>query len=156
MRIDNLMAAQQSSSSRPDDHQQTKRWVIIAASGEPAASAFAGARGIHPCLVLTKADLLRHPRTLRAMVREAGAEAALAHSVDWDRQRNPQLYTLALALMPLGERYVADDRTGRLSREDSSRAAFAAFSLPVDGVKAAAAVAGEALRLVIDRPRELR
>jgi len=90
------------------------------------------------------------------MVREAGAEAALAHSVDWGRQRNPQLYTFALALMPLNERYVADDRTGRLSREDSSRAAFAAFSLPVDGVKAAAAVAGEALRLVIDRPRELR
>jgi glycosyltransferase involved in cell wall biosynthesis len=118
--------------------------------------AFAGDRGIQPCLVLTKTDLLRRPRTLRAIVRQAGAEAVLAHSVDWRRQRNPQLYTFAVALMPLGERYVADDRTGLLRRLDSIRTALGVVCFPADGVKATAAAAHEALRLLIDRPRELR
>ena len=135
---------------------ETKRWVILAGSGRAAALAFAENCGIQPCLVLTKNDLLVRPATLRAIVRGAGADAALVHSIDWQRQRSPQLYEFALAVIPLGERYIADDRTGILRRIDSVRAALGVIRFPADGCRAAAAIAHEAFRFVVDRPRQLR
>jgi glycosyltransferase involved in cell wall biosynthesis len=139
-----------------DFHLRTRRWVIAAASGREAALAFAEARGLQSSAVLGKKDLLARPGDLRAAVRAIGANAALVHSLDWPRQCNPQLYELALAVMPVRERYIADQRSGSLRHVGSARATLGLARIPVDGVGAASAIGREALRLLPERRSRLR
>src|SRR6266566_3984591 len=94
-------------------------WILVAASGRAAAQAYARDRGIEASAVLAKSDLLVHPRRLRRMIRQAGAEGVIVHSASWRRQRSPQLYEFALSLMPLRERYVVDEEAGLVHRVGS-------------------------------------
>jgi glycosyltransferase involved in cell wall biosynthesis len=130
------------------------RWAVLAASGESAARAAVEARGLQAPLVLDKAQLLLPPHRLRALTRRAGVDGALLHSADWARQPNPQLYELALALMPVPTRFLLDERAGdRPRRLGRTWGARIAGRLPADAASAAAAVMGEAARFAIERRR---
>jgi glycosyltransferase involved in cell wall biosynthesis len=129
------------------------RWVLLAASGRAAADTYAYAHSITPDLVLTKEDLLVSPRRLAAGARAAGVRGALLHSTDWHRQRNPQLYEIALALMPVEERYIVDERRGTVRRVGAVEAAARVARVPADALRAAGAVAAGATALGLKRPR---
>ncbi len=123
------------------------RWLLVAATDRSAAAAYARDCGIEPRLTLGKSELMRHPRRLREMIRKAEVDAALVHSTDWRRQRNPQLYEVTLAFMPVRSRYIVDERTGTVRRIGAAGVAARIGRLPVDALRVTGSVVGAGLRL---------
>jgi glycosyltransferase involved in cell wall biosynthesis len=123
------------------------RWILIAATDRSAAAAYARNCGIEPRLTVGKSELMTHPRRLREMIRNADIDAALVHSTDWQRQRNPQLYEVTLALMPVSARYIVDERTGTVQRIGAAGMATRIGRLPGDAVHVTGSIVGAGLRL---------
>lgn len=123
------------------------RWMLVAATDRSAAAAYARDCGIEPRLTLGKSELMTHPRQLREMIRSAGVDAALVHSTDWRRQRNPQLYEVMLALMPVRSRYIVDERTGTVHRIGAVGLAARIGRLPAHAVQVTGSIGGAGLRL---------
>ena len=127
------------------------RWVVLAASGRRAAESFAHEQGISPAWILTKHEIFADPRELRQRITTAGIDGALVHSVDWQRQQNPQLYEFALAAMPVKERLIADDAQRSIHRLTPARSALRAARLPADLARAGVGISAEALRATWNR-----
>src|SRR5579884_909556 len=119
-------------------------WILIAATSRETALSFAWARGIHPSLVLTRADLIAKPSVLRTRIRQSHGVGAIVHSSDWERQQNPQLYEFALAVAPVQERLIVDDANGVVHRLD--RLATAA-RLPAQLAHAAVAIGAQSVKI---------
>jgi glycosyltransferase involved in cell wall biosynthesis len=100
------------------------RWLLIAAGSRSAAERFAAREGMDVGLLLERADLVAAPTTVRRRIAAAAADRAALHSVDWTRERTPQISELALALAPVRERWLIDEASG--SRTSVRRAAGAA------------------------------
>jgi glycosyltransferase involved in cell wall biosynthesis len=90
------------------------RWLLIAASSRGAAEAYAERAGISVSLVLDRRDLLAPPWRMRARMAAAGVNRAAIHSLDWSRERAPQLAELGLGLTPTSRRTVIDERSGKV------------------------------------------
>src|SRR5919204_2508757 len=127
------------------------RLVLIAASGRAAAEAYAERNGTNPTLILTKDDLIQRPRGLREMVRRAAGEVAILHSTDWSRQRNPQFYELSLAVLPVRERYLADERLRTFRRLSHGALAGRIALTPAQALRGAVFVPAEGARLSLRR-----
>lgn len=121
--------------------------MLVAATDRSSAASYARRCQIEPALTLEKSGLLVSPGRLRATIREAGIDAALVHSKDWRRQSNPQLYEVALALMPVAVRYLADEGSGRVRRVGALEMAARLLRLPIDAVRVTASIAGAGARL---------
>jgi glycosyltransferase involved in cell wall biosynthesis len=133
-----------------------RRWAVLAGSGRPAAERFLAREGLEAAVVLTRDELLAPPGRLRRAVRDAGADGALVHSVDWRRQPNPQLYELALAVLPVRERVIVDERAGASAGLARAQAAARVARFTFDGARAVAAIGREALRLALEPERPQR
>lgn len=135
-------------STPPSGHGRERRgWMLVAATDRSAATAYARDREIEPRLVLGKSDLMTNPRRLREMIRSAGVDAVIVHSTDWRRQRNPQLYEVTLALMPVRSRYIVDERTGTVHRIGATGLAAMIGRIPVDALEVTGSIVGAGLRL---------
>jgi hypothetical protein len=66
---------------------------VIAAGGSSAAEQFVAREGLPNPVVVGKRQLLTPPARLREMLRSAGVDGVVVHSVDWRRQSNPQMKT---------------------------------------------------------------
>jgi glycosyltransferase involved in cell wall biosynthesis len=122
-------------------------WILVAASGRAPAEAFARSRQLEVRRVLGKRDLLVSPRRLKRHAREAGVEGVIVHSADWRRERTPQLFELALFLMPSPRRYIVDEAARLEHRVSSSGLALRLARMPADGLWDAIVVGREVLRL---------
>jgi glycosyltransferase involved in cell wall biosynthesis len=130
-----------------------RRWLILAASGRPAADAYATACGIEAQLVLEKHDLLVSPRRLRRLARDNDIDGLFVHSTSWSRQRSPQVFELALALIPVRQRFIVDDERGLVHRVGPLRLTSGLARIPVDTVRDAVVIAAEAGRMSLRRAR---
>src|SRR5215208_2817357 len=126
--------------------------VLVAASGRPAAQAYARDHTIEASAVLVKRDLT-DPRRLRRIIREVGADAVIVHSTSWRRQRSPQLYEFALSLMPVRERYIVDEEEGLVHRVGSIQLAAHVARLPAEVAWSVIMIGTEAARLARRRSR---
>jgi glycosyltransferase involved in cell wall biosynthesis len=122
-------------------------WILLAASGPAAAEAYAHAHGLEVRRVLEKPDLRASPRGLRRIARETGADGAIVHSTGWRRERTPQIFELALFLIPLKDRFIVDEGAGLVHRVSSPGLALRLARMPADGVWDAIVVATEVVRL---------
>ncbi|MBV9466637.1 MAG: glycosyltransferase family 4 protein [Solirubrobacterales bacterium] len=129
------------------------RWGILAAAGKVRAESYAREQGIEPALTLERADLLTGPSALRERARHTRLDAAMVHSADWRRERSPQLYELALALIPARRRVIADEATGRIAPVGRGELAAGVARLPLALAQAGGAITAEALRLTLGHPR---
>ena len=109
-------------------------WILVAASGRAPAEAFAHDRQLDVRRVLERRDLLVSPRRLKQIARETGADGVIIHSTSWRRERTPQLFELALFLMPLPHRYIVDERAGFENRVSRSGLGLRVVRMPADGV----------------------
>jgi glycosyltransferase involved in cell wall biosynthesis len=119
----------------------------VAASGRTAAHIYARDRGIEPTAVLDKKDILVSPHDLRELIREAAVDGVIVHSVNWRRQRSPQLYRLALSLMPVRERYIVDEEAGVVHWVGVGGLASGFARVSADALWDALVIASEAARL---------
>jgi glycosyltransferase involved in cell wall biosynthesis len=124
-----------------------RRWAVVAASGRTAAHAYSRDRGIEPTAVLGKSDILVSPHRLRELIRETAVDGVIVHSVNWRRERSPQLYRLALSLMPVRERYIVDEEARVVHRIGSGGLAPGFAHVSADALWDALVIAREAARL---------
>ena len=108
-----------------------ERWLLIAASSRGAAEAHARQHGMRVALLLDRRDLLVPPWRLRARISAASVDRAAIHSVDWSRERAPQLAELALGLAPVERRELRDDASATVWPRGGLTAPRAAAGLPV-------------------------
>jgi len=94
-----------------------------------------------------------------------GAKELAVHTPNWQRQLNPQLYELLLALAPARDRFLADDATGTVRRLSPIAVAAGVARIPGAIAGGLTAVGLEALRFLVssntyrrpsDRPSNLR
>jgi glycosyltransferase involved in cell wall biosynthesis len=138
---DGLHSAGRSRDSR------ARRWILVAASGRAAAQAYARDHDIDPCAVLAKDDLTTRPRKLREVVNRAAADGVIVHSKSWSRQRNPQLYELALSIIPIRERYIVDEERRLVFRIGKFGLAARIARIPAQALHDAVVIASETARL---------
>lgn len=129
-----------------------ERWLLIAASSRGTAEAYAARRGIDVALILDRRDLLTPPWRLRARIAAAGVDRAAIHSVDWQRERAPQLSELALGLAPLGVRELIDEASATVESRGDFLAAGTAARLPFEVARAGAAAGLQVSRLLRGTP----
>jgi glycosyltransferase involved in cell wall biosynthesis len=127
------------------------RWAIVAASGTSAAERFAERERLENAVVLPRESLLAPPQRVRKLGREARIDGVIVHSVDWRRQSNPQLYELALAVLPARERVIVDERAGAARRLSRAQAAARVGRIAFDGLRAMGAIGRETARFSAER-----
>jgi glycosyltransferase involved in cell wall biosynthesis len=130
-----------------------RHWAVLAGSGRSAAERFVAAEGLGDTTILPRDALLAPPAKLRKLAREAGADGALVHSLDWQRQANPQLYELALAALPVRERLIVDERREVIQRLTTAQAAARVARIPLDALQATGAIGSQAMRFSVERMR---
>ena len=124
-----------------------RRCVLVAAGTPTAAESFVRRHGFDPTLVLRKADLMVRPSELRRRVAAADADVLLVHSSDWRRQPAPQLYDLALLVMPARDRAIIDESRGTVRWINDVDLAYRAARTVPHAISAGATIAAEALRI---------
>lgn len=128
-----------------------RRWALLAGSGRSAAERFAAAEGLGDAAIFSRDTLLTPPARLRKLARDAGADGAIVHSIDWRRQANPQLYELALAVLPVRERLIVDEHRDLVHRLSPAQAAARVARIPLDALQATGAIGSEAMRFSLER-----
>jgi len=89
--------------------------LIVAAGPRAAAETFA--RSWRPgSRVISRSEFGFSPRRFRRALKGGGAKELALHTPNWQRQLNPQLYELLLALAPTQDRFLADDATGSVRK----------------------------------------
>jgi glycosyltransferase involved in cell wall biosynthesis len=124
-----------------------RSWILMAASGRAPAEAYARAHELDVRRVLEKRDLLVSPRRVRQVARETGADGVIVHSTNWRRERSPQLFEVALFLMPLQHRFIVDEGAGLVHRVGSTGLALRVARMPADGAWGAIVIGTEVVRL---------
>lgn len=94
------------------DGQTRPRAAVLAGESPARAAVCALEHGFQPAVVLEKAELAVSPWRLRGIARAERVDVALLHTADLRRQPMPQLYSFALACMPVRERLIHDERSG--------------------------------------------
>jgi glycosyltransferase involved in cell wall biosynthesis len=128
-----------------------RRWLIVAAGRRSAAEEFAREWDL-PAIVVTRQELGLGKRGFRNAVRSHGADVMAVHTANWRRQLNPQLYELALALAPVGARFLADDSTGTVRRLAKSEVMARAALLPASVIASFLSTGLEVARFLAPEP----
>src|SRR2546423_10333432 len=130
-----------------------RRWLVLAAAGRRSAEAYVLAHGIDARLVLEKHDLLAPPRRLRRLARDQAIDGLIVHSANWSRQRSPQVFEVALALIPAQERFLVEEELGLVHRVRPLHLAARLARMPADPIWDAVVIAAEAGRMSLGRSR---
>lgn len=120
--------------------------LLIAAGTIESAERFAQRTSLTPIKVVSWRDLLRSPRQLLTLARKERLDCVIVHTGDWERQRMPQLYELALAVIPARRRLLADERSGALRELTRTELSTRVLKLPFEIVAGIGQGVAEALR----------
>jgi len=138
--------------------------LIVAAGPRAAAETFA--RSWRPgSRVISRSEFGFSPRRFRRALKGGGAKELALHTPNWQRQLNPQLYELLLALAPMRDRFLADDAAGTVRKLSPVDVAARVAQIPGAVAGGLTAVSLEAIRFLVssnshrsppDRPSDLR
>lgn len=135
------------------DSEPGRRVLLIAAGTIEDAGGFAARRQLDVAGVLGWRQLLRSPRSVRILARREGVESVIVHTRDWERQRMPQLYELALAVTPARTRLIFDERSGTMIDMSGRRLARRVLQAPLEVAGGLAGSAAEVVRFLAHERR---
>jgi glycosyltransferase involved in cell wall biosynthesis len=118
-------------------------WAIMAAGSREGAEQCAAARGVAPCPLVSKAEMLAGPLAFRRKLRASGIDALAVHSPSWSRQGSPHVYEAALALAPVRRRCIVDGETGDVRYLGGGELALGLTRLPLEVVRGLAVIGRE-------------
>jgi glycosyltransferase involved in cell wall biosynthesis len=126
--------------------------LIVAAGPRAAAETFA--RSWRPrSRVVSRDEFGFSPRRFRRLLKGDGAKELALHTPNWERQLNPQLYELLLALAPAQDRFLADDATGTVRKLSPLEVAARVARIPGAVAGGLTAVGLEAMRFIVSSNR---
>jgi glycosyltransferase involved in cell wall biosynthesis len=121
----------------------TGRWAIMAAGSREVAEQYAAARGLGPCPLVSKEEMLAAPLAFRRKLKACGVDALAVHSPSWERQGSPHVYEAALALAPVRRRCIVDGETGDVRYLTGRDLTLGLTLLPIEAARGLAVIGRE-------------
>lgn len=125
------------------------RAIVLAGGSRSDAHRQAVAFGVNPMAILDRRQAAVSPYKLRSLARAHGAQCAVIHTKNWRRQVMPQVYTVALAALPVKQRLLIDDSVGAMRVVRRRELMREAVRAPVDVVQGLSRPVCEAARFVV-------
>ena len=109
-----------------------RKWLIIAASSRGAAERFAKRHRLASPLILDRFDLVRSRGRIGKLAKRHAVDRICVHSLDWSRERMPQLYVGSLAISEITEAVLVDERECSVTPLTRRSVAAAAARIPFE------------------------
>jgi glycosyltransferase involved in cell wall biosynthesis len=127
-------------------------WVLIGATSRGACERWSSAQGLIEPVIFDRYDLTRNPRAFIQATRRNSTKRIAVHSVDWQRETMPQLYSAALLAAAHRQLWLVDERSGAIRRLAHRRLASGLAATPFQVLGALLKSAAEVFRACHSRP----